>query len=390
MLQVTLAALHLLALGLGLVGAGPRAQFLAQAARATPRGEALRQAFAADARWGFAALLWIGTGLWRLLAETEKSVGYYMRNPLFHAKMGLLAAILLLELWPMVTLIRWRVAIRRGADPDVVAAPRAARRIAAVSTVQSVLVVIMIFLAVGMARGFGARPGGVKPPAARAAPRPGLSRGVLLYLHGFASGPSSFKARELSRRFAARGVALDVPDLTPGADGFERSSPGSMLAVAEARLASAAPPHALVGSSLGGYLSAVAASRAPSIERLVLLAPAFRLFDRWSARLTPAELEGWRADGLETMHFASGRRRRIGWQFFEGARGWPAFPEVSVPTLCVAGTRDETVPIADVEAFVARTPSARLVAVDDGHELTASIDRIFEETAAFLAPFTDR
>lgn len=213
---------------------------------------------------------------------------------------------------------------------------------------------------------------------------------MLLYLHGFASGPSSFKARELARRFTASGVAVDVPDLTPGEDGFERSSPASMLAVAEARLASGSPPHALVGSSLGGYLSAVAASRDPAIERLVLLAPAFRLFDRWSARLTPAELEDWRANGLETMHYASGRPRRIGWQFFEGARGWPAFPEVRVPTLCIAGTRDETVPIADVEAFVARTPSARLVAVDDGHELAASIDRIYEETAAFLAPFTKR
>ena len=211
---------------------------------------------------------------------------------------------------------------------------------------------------------------------------------MLLYLHGFASGPSSLKARVLSERFARDGVHVVVPDLTPGPDGFERSSPSTMLAVAEGLLAGAEPPHALVGSSLGGYLSAVAASRDPSIERLVLLAPAFRLFERWSARLTAAELADWRANGLETMHFASGRRRRIGWRFFEDARGWPSFPEVRVPTLCIAGARDETVPLADVEAFVARTPSARLVAVDDGHDLAASLDRIYEEARSFLAPFT--
>lgn len=213
---------------------------------------------------------------------------------------------------------------------------------------------------------------------------------MLLYLHGFASGPSSHKARVLSERFAAIGVHLTVPDLTPGDDGFERSSPSSMLAVAERLLAGAEPPHAVIGSSLGGYLAAVAASRDPSVERLVLLAPAFRLFERWRARLTPAELAEWRARGLETMHYASSRRRRIGWQFFESAGAFPAFPEVRVPTLCIAGTRDETVPIADVEAFVARTPSARLVAVDDGHELAASLDRIFDEARAFLAPFTGR
>lgn len=213
---------------------------------------------------------------------------------------------------------------------------------------------------------------------------------MLLYLHGFASGPSSKKARALAERFAAIGVPVEVPDLTPGADGFERSSPSSMLAVAEARLDAAAPPHALIGSSLGGYLSAVAASRDPSIERLVLLAPAFRLFERWERRLAPADRADWRERGLEVDHFASGRRRRLGWQFHEDARGWPAFPEVRVPTLCIAGRHDETVPLADVEAFVARTPAARLVVVEDGHELVASLDVIFREARAFLAPFTGR
>jgi uncharacterized protein len=212
---------------------------------------------------------------------------------------------------------------------------------------------------------------------------------VLLYLHGFASGPSSHKARALSERFAAVGVRVEVPDLTPGEDAFERSSPSSMLAVAEGALEGAPPPHAIIGSSLGGYLAAVIASRNPGVERLVLLAPAFRLFERWSARLTEAQRADWRANGLETMHFASSRKRRIGWQFFEDAARYPAIPEVKVPTLCLAGTRDETVPFADVEAFVARTPTARLVALDDGHELTSSLDRIYEEARAFLRTFTD-
>jgi pimeloyl-ACP methyl ester carboxylesterase len=211
---------------------------------------------------------------------------------------------------------------------------------------------------------------------------------VLLYLHGFASGPSSLKARTLSQRFAALGIPMDVPDLTPGADGFERSSPTSMLAVAEATLARGEPPHAVIGSSLGGYLAALMASRDPSIERLVLLAPAFRLFERWRARLTPDELATWKREGLETMHFASNRRRRIGWQFFEAAETLPAFPEARVPALCLAGTRDETVPFADVEAWVRRTPTARLVPLDDGHDLAASLDRIFDETRSFLLPFT--
>jgi len=213
---------------------------------------------------------------------------------------------------------------------------------------------------------------------------------MILYLHGFASGPGSSKARGMAERFARLGVPLSIPDLTPGEQGFERSTPSSMLAIAEAALASAPPPHAVMGSSLGGYLAALAASRSAAIERLVLLAPAFRLAERWLGRLSAEELRLWKERGLEVDHFASGRRRRIGYAFMEDASRWPPFPEVLVPALCITGKRDEVVPPADVEAWVGRTPSARLLMVDDDHQLLASLDRIFEEARAFLAPVTGR
>jgi hypothetical protein len=209
---------------------------------------------------------------------------------------------------------------------------------------------------------------------------------VFAYLHGFASGPSSRKARHLSEGFAARGVRLHVPDLTPGPDGFERSTPLTMLAEARATLGEAPGPHALIGSSLGGYLAALLASSDPRVERLVLLAPAFRLFERWSARLGPVELAAWRAGGLETFHHPTQAPRRIGWAFLDAARGLPAFPAVSVPALAIAGARDDTVPLADVEAWVARTPTARLLVVDDGHELAGSLDLVLREAWDFLLP----
>ncbi len=211
---------------------------------------------------------------------------------------------------------------------------------------------------------------------------------MILYLHGFASGPGSSKARGMAERFARAGVTLAIPDLTPGELGFERSTPSSMLAIAEAALASSPPPRAIVGSSLGGYLAALAASRGAGADRLVLMAPAFRLAERWLSRLSPEELRGWREEGLLVDHYATGRRRRLDHAFMEDARRWPPFPEVRVPALCIAGRRDEIVPLADVEEWVARTPSARLLVVDDGHDLLASLDRIFEEARDFLRPVT--
>lgn len=150
MLQIALAGFHLIALGLGLGAVINRGTFL----REVPDPLSLRRVFRADTLWGLAALLWITTGVARYLLGIEKSTAYYNSNYFFLAKMILLLMIFLLEIWPMVTLIRWRTAVRRGASAGVVAVPATARRIATISHMQALLVVLMVFAAVAMARGY--------------------------------------------------------------------------------------------------------------------------------------------------------------------------------------------------------------------------------------------
>ena len=152
-LRIALATVHLLALGIGL-GA---VLFRAAALREPASVVSLRRAFRADMHWGIAAGLWIATGLWRYLGSIEKTTAYYNGNHAFLGKMSVLALILALEIWPMITLIRWRAALARGASAETVAVPAAARRIATISTIQALLVVIMVALATAMARGFGVR-----------------------------------------------------------------------------------------------------------------------------------------------------------------------------------------------------------------------------------------
>jgi putative membrane protein len=110
--------------------------------------------FVADNWWGIAALLWLVTGLWRALAGTEKTPAYYVHNVVFWMKMGLFVAVLLLELRPMVTLIRWRAVIRRGATPSD---NSTAASLAKISYAEAALVVLIVIAAVSMARGYGAR-----------------------------------------------------------------------------------------------------------------------------------------------------------------------------------------------------------------------------------------
>jgi putative membrane protein len=141
------AWLHLLGLGIGLGAVWARARAL----RGPLDAPGLRRVFHADAWWGVAAVIWIGTGLVRMLAGLEKGTDYYLRNHVFWGKMALLLLMLVLEIKPAVTLARWRAQLAKGNPPDTSAAERFAR----ISYVQVVLVVLIVLAATAMARGLG-------------------------------------------------------------------------------------------------------------------------------------------------------------------------------------------------------------------------------------------
>src|SRR5687768_1338486 len=161
MLRLTLAWLHLIALGIGFWAVFARGQALREAARELPGTAALRRAFMADAHWGVAAVLWLGTGLWRYLGSTEKATGYYNSNHIFLTKKTLFVAILALEIGPMLTLIRWRATLGRAGGAPAAGVPpidaAKARRIGTISYIQGAIVAVIVFTAVAMARGYGAR-----------------------------------------------------------------------------------------------------------------------------------------------------------------------------------------------------------------------------------------
>jgi peptidoglycan LD-endopeptidase LytH len=153
--RLALAWLHLLALVVGLAGVWARARALSDSLRHPEDPRAIRRALVGDTWWGIAAAAWIITGLWRLLAGTEKSTSYYVASHAFLGKMSLFLVVFALEIWPMTTLMRWR---RKKLQPDA----RDVGRIEIISYVQCALVAIIALVAVAMARGYGA---GVVAPA---------------------------------------------------------------------------------------------------------------------------------------------------------------------------------------------------------------------------------
>jgi pimeloyl-ACP methyl ester carboxylesterase len=67
--------------------------------------------------------------------------------------------------------------------------------------------------------------------------------------------------------------------------------------------------------------------------------------------------------------------------------GWP---DVRVPTLVVHGKNDEVVAIDLSRSFARGGRHVRLVEVEDGHELAASLPTLLAEADRFLAPFLGR
>jgi putative membrane protein len=145
MVRYLFATFHLIALAIGIAAVYARWRALQRVKSTTD----LPAVFHADNWYGIAVLLWVGTGLVRAFAGIEKGTAYYAENPWFLWKMGLFGLVFLLELCPMILLVKWRRSLKRGGVIDLGQAPI----MAWLSLLELPFLLIMVFLATAMARG---------------------------------------------------------------------------------------------------------------------------------------------------------------------------------------------------------------------------------------------
>ncbi len=203
----------------------------------------------------------------------------------------------------------------------------------------------------------------------------------IIYLHGFASGSSSTKAGFFRAGLERAGAHVTVPDLADG--DFEHLTISGQLDVVRR----AAPDGAvsLIGSSMGGYLAALYASRHAEVERLVLLAPAFGFARRWPERLGAAQIQEWRATGsMEVYHYALRRTCRLSYRLMEDAAQYEDEPPFRQPALVFHGVNDDVVPVRYSEEFAETRENVRLEIVDSGHDLLNVLDYMLPKVTAFL------
>lgn len=208
----------------------------------------------------------------------------------------------------------------------------------------------------------------------------------VIYLHGFASSPGSSKATRFGRELRVRGIGYDCPDLNQPA--FETLTVTRMLEQTKAVIATAQAPIALVGSSLGAFVAvhAAAQDRTGKVDRLVLLAPALDFGGNRLRQLGEQGIDEWRKTGhLRVFHYADNTYRDVGFALYEDAAAYDAFAvELTQPVLAFQGERDASVDPRMVERWAAGRSNVDLRLLDDDHQLTSSVDLIWNESAAFF------
>jgi len=171
----------------------------------------------------------------------------------------------------------------------------------------------------------------------------------LCFLHGLDSSPQGTKAA-LIRKYYPQCL---IPSLPPDID--ER------VRIVERKIRK---NSIVVGSSLGGLTALMVAIRHPELTRaLLLLAPAVGFRDE--SLFTPDQNQM-----LATLHVPAG-----------------------IPTVIVAGTGDDVIPLSSIRALVRRSPDPeqiRLHEVDDDHNLHRSLGLMLDSIERLQAQVSNQ
>jgi predicted esterase YcpF (UPF0227 family) len=199
----------------------------------------------------------------------------------------------------------------------------------------------------------------------------------VLYFHGFASSPNSAKITALRPLLAPHGIELNAPDLN--VPSFERLDLDGMVELG-LRAAEAAPPRALVGSSLGAQVALAVAKHGVQVP-VVLIAPAIGQTERWQKQM-PQE------DPVTVFNYALNADAPIHRAFFQQMvdLGIDADPPRSRVT-AIMGRNDETVSFDLVERLWRSwessgqlVPGSRFIEIPDGDHGLVAHTELIEQT----------
>ena len=201
------------------------------------------------------------------------------------------------------------------------------------------------------------------------------------YLHGFASGPKSAKARFLGDRFQEGQLDLQVVDLNDG--DFPHLTLTRQLQQVTRALSDRSTT--IIGSSFGGLTAAWVGQNNPQVDRLILLAPAFQFMDCWLPTLEASVLEGWKSTGtLSVYHFGEQKVLPLHYEFVLDCQQYSETQlQRPIETLILHGIADEVIPIQVSRDYASTRPWVKLIELESDHGLGDAMARIWQEIQKF-------
>ena len=202
-----------------------------------------------------------------------------------------------------------------------------------------------------------------------------------IYLHGFASGPGSNKAKAFKKRFDELGISFHVPDLQQG--DFENLTLTGQIELVQGIIDKKKDKKfGLIGSSMGGYLASLIAQTRESVQALFLMAPGFNFLNRWRKKL---DISKTTDELIPVFHYRYNKEVRLNTYLFRDAETWESLPlDRKIPTFIVHGLHDETIDIEESRNFVREKSFCSLKELDSDHGLLSCIDSIIEDSLGFF------
>ncbi|MEM7793529.1 MAG: YqiA/YcfP family alpha/beta fold hydrolase [Cyanobacteria bacterium P01_C01_bin.118] len=201
-----------------------------------------------------------------------------------------------------------------------------------------------------------------------------------IYLHGFASGPQSYKGQWLRSRFQDRNIDLQLLDLNQ--KDFAYLTLTRQINQVTDQLKG---PTTLIGSSLGGLTAVWIAQQSSYVTRLVLLAPAFNFLDQWLPQLGAEQLHQWKTSSwLSIYHYGLQTQQRLHYGFVQDAKNYDEQTlRRSLPTLILHGKRDKVIALAASQRYAAQRPWIILKPLDTDHGMADSMADIWQAIQDF-------